>query len=267
MAHITSESRSEFADKAKSVRETINESLKKEKDILAIMRQDNSGVEYKKIMLAEEMVYVATLYISINTLSLKILETKNNDALNDSRKAIYKAIIYFEEVVSNIVDCPYSELEDRLAQITNVPLERRFYLMRKLGLVIQMLVDAFGDNSKWKMSFVELRGRFAAVAKNFIDMKQAAKDYFDPRAQDYDNTVLYVRLIRKLVDKSAMEYRDKYEVASRRIDDMRQAINFLIAERRIAMVLGDKDDAEEIRKKALVWKTKMEADQKLLLSK
>ena len=105
------------------------------------------------------------------------------------------------------------------------------------------------------------------MAKNFIDMKQAAKDYFDPRAQDYDNTVLYVRLIRKLVDKSAMEYRDKYEVASRRIDDMRQAINFLIAERRIAMVLGDKDDAEEIRKKALVWKTKMEADQKLLLSK
>ncbi len=267
MANITNEARSEFSAAAKIVKERINESLKKEKEMLSLMRQDNSGVEYKKITLAEEMIYVATLYISINTISLKMLETKNNDALNDSRKTIYKAIIYLEEVVSNVVDCPYSELEGRLTQISNVPLEKRYYLIRKLGLVIQMLVEAFGDNSKWKWSFIELRGRFVVIAKNFIDMKQAAKDYFDPRSADYDNTVLYVRQIRKLLEKSAMEYRDKYEISTRRIDDMRQAINFLIAERRVAMVLGDKDDAEEIRKKALVWKTKMEADQKLLRSK
>ena len=64
-----------------------------------------------------------------------------------------------------------------------------------------------------------------------------------------------------------MEYRDRYELASRRLDDMRMAINLLIANRRIAMALGDNTESENIRKKALVWKTKMEADVKAGSSK
>ncbi|MCR5219102.1 hypothetical protein [Treponema sp.] len=262
MANITQESREDFADKAKPVKAKIEESLKKEKDILTVMKRDSGGVEYKKLLLCEEMIYVATLYISINSLSVTILETKNNDALNDARKMIYKAVIYLEEVVSNVVDCPYSEIEPKLQTISNTPLEKRFYLVRKLGLVTQMLVDAFGDNSKWKWSFVELRGRFAVVAKNLLDMKQAAKDYYDPRSSDYEDTVKYIRLLKKILDRSASEYRDRYELSTRRIDDMRMAINFLIALRRIAMILGEKEDSEEIRKKAVVWKEKMENDQK-----
>ncbi|HAO29814.1 MAG TPA: hypothetical protein DCQ43_00550, partial [Treponema sp.] len=74
--------------------------------------------------------------------------------------------------------------------------------------------------------------------------------------------VLYVRLIKKLIDQSAQDYRDKYELSSRRIDDMKMAINFLLALRRIAIVMNDKDEAEELKKKAAVWKGKMEADQK-----
>ncbi|MCI5524182.1 MAG: hypothetical protein SO116_06975 [Treponema sp.] len=262
MPLITSESRSEFADKAKPVRDKIDVTLKKEKNMLDLMKRDTGGVEYKKLLLCEDMIYVATLYISINSFSVEILGTKNNDALNDARKSIYKAIIYLEEIVSNVVDCPYSEIEPKIALISNMPLEKRFYLVRKLGLVIQVLVDAFGDNSKWKWSFVELRGRFAVVAKNLLDMKQAAKDYFDLRSLDYENTVLYIRLLKKLLDKSASEYRDRYELSTRRIDDMRVAINFLIALRRIAMILGDNAESEGIKKKAIVWKSKMENDTK-----
>lgn len=262
MANITQESREDFAEKAKPVKEKIEESLKKEKEILTVMKRDSGGVEYKKLLLCEEMIYVATLYISINSLSVTILETKNNDSLNDARKMIYKAVIYLEEIVSNVVDCPFSEIEPKLQSITNTPLEKRFYLVRKLGLVIQMLADAFGDNSKWKWSFVELRGRFAVVSKNLLDMKKASKDYYDPRSADYEDTVRYIRLLKKILDRSASEYRDRYELSTRRIDDMRMAINFLIALRRISMILGEKEDSEEIRKKAVVWKEKMENDQK-----
>lgn len=262
MANITTEARAEFSAKSKEVKAQVDALLKQEKEVVFKMRQSRDGIEYKKLELAELMLKIASLYMSINTYSLKILDTKNNDALNDARKIIYKAIIYMEEVVTNAVDCPFRDLEPTLGKIQATPIEKRFYLVRKLGLAIDLLVDAFGKNSKWEISFVELRARFAAIAKNFIDMKQAAKDYFDPSSKDYDNSVLYVRLIRKLLNKSADEYRAKYEGPSRRIDDMRQAINFLIAARRVAMVLNDSENSEEIRKKALVWKQKMEADQK-----
>ncbi|MFA6937257.1 MAG: hypothetical protein WCQ67_03400 [Treponema sp.] len=262
MANINEQTRAEFTLKQQPYKDAIDASLNKEKSIVEIMKKDTTGVSYKKLLLAEEMIYVATLYITINNISVKILDTKNNDALNEARKSIYKAIIYMEDIVSNVVDCPYSELTDKLETISNTPIEKRYFLVRKIGLAISLLMDAYGENTKWKWSFVEMQGRLAVIAKNLIDMKKAAVDYFDPRSPDYDNTVLYVRLIRTLIDKSSMGYRDKYELSTHRIDDMRIAINYLLASRKIALVMGDKDIAEDIKKKAIVWKDKLDADQK-----
>ncbi|MBP5401535.1 MAG: hypothetical protein J6Y36_00090 [Treponema sp.] len=262
MAKITEEDREQFALEADHYKKTIDESLEKEKNMLTVMKSDSVGVEYKKLILAEEMIYVATLYIQINGSSLKILHVKNNDALNDARKILYKAIIYLEEIVTNSINIAYSELADKMEAIQNTPVQKRYQLMQKLGLAIQMVIDGFGDNSKWKWSFVELQGRFAVVAKNLIDMKTAVKDYFDPNSPNYDATVLYIRLVRKLIDDSATAYRDRYELSTRRIDDINAGINFLLASRRIAVALGSSDDAEEIKKKAVTWKKLMEADQK-----
>lgn len=264
---VSDELRKEFNERIRPIKQKINDCLKKEKDEAFALRSAKEGVEEKKIFLCEEMVYTATLQMSINSVSLEMLETKNNDTLNDARKSIYKSIIYLEEIVTNTVDCPFSELEDRVATVSFVPVERKLDIVKKIGLAIDLLADAFGDNSKWKESFVEMRARHAVVAKNFIDMKQACKDYFDHDSPVYETTVTYIRFLRGLLDKCAMEYRDRYELASRRLDDMRMAINLLIANRRIAMALGDSTESENIRKKVLVWKTKMEADVKAGSSK
>lgn len=262
MAKITAESREEFNKKQKTYKDLITKSFDKEKSILNLIEKDSSGIAYKKLLLAEEMMYITTLYLAINTLSVHLLGVNNTDALNEARKTVYKAIIYLEEIVGNVIDAPYSDYEDKVAQISNTPLEKRYYLTRKLGLAIRMVIDAYGDNTKWKWSFVELEGRFATVAKNMIDMKAAVKTYFEPRDPDFDNTVYYIRLIKKLFEKSADAYRDKYELSTKRVDDIRLAINYLIGLRRLDLLLGDKDEAEELKKKAVVWKTKMEADQK-----
>lgn len=262
MAKISDNARAEFNKEAESYKERINQSLEKEKSVLNVIKGNSAGVAYQKLILAEEMIYIATLYIAINGSSLKILGVKNNDALNDARKQLYKAIIYLEEIVSNSINVPYSELADKMAEIANTPIQKRYELVKKLGLAIQMVIDGFGDNSKWKWSFVELNGRFSVVAKNMLDMKNAVKDYFDPNSSDYDSTVLYVRLVKKLLDTSATAYRDRYELSTRRIDDINAGINFLLALRRIEVALGSSDNAEEIKKKAITWKKLMESDQK-----
>jgi hypothetical protein len=69
-------------------------------------------------------------------------------------------------------------------------------------------------------------------------------------------------MIKKLLDDSATGYRDRYELSTRRVDDINQGINFLLANRRISIALGYSDDAEEIKKKAITWKKLMDADQK-----
>ena len=262
MAKITNENRELFKKESKQYEDLIKAELDKEKEMLTTMKGDAVGVEYKKLILAEQMIYIATLYNAINTASVKILEVKNNDALNEGRKILYKALIYLEEVVTNIVNVAPSELSDKMEAIANTPLEKRYFLVRKLGLAIQMIIDAFGDNSKWKWSFVELEGRFAVVAKNLYDFKNYVKAYFDPGDADNENSILYMRLIKTLLDKSANAYRDKYELSSRRLDDMKNAINFLLARRRVSVALSESEDAEELKKKAQTWKEKMDADQK-----
>ncbi|MBQ1627592.1 MAG: hypothetical protein II098_00325 [Treponema sp.] len=262
MAKISDEQRQEFSETIKPYQSKITAILGKEKTVLNTINSGAADSAYKKIMLSDDMIYVSTLYMAENSLSLKILDVKNNESLNESRKIIYKSIIYLEELISNVIDVPYVDLVDKHDTIKNTTVKDRYYHIKKLGLAINLLELALGDNSKWKWSFVELKGRYAVVAKNFIDMREAAKVYFNPSSEDYETTVLYIRLITKLLEQSAAGYRDKYELSTRRIDDMRNGIKFLLARHKLALALGDKANAEEIKKKAMVWREKMDADQK-----
>lgn len=266
MSKVSEEARLQFSEAIQPYKGKITATLEKEKMMLGGMHKGDIDYENKKLLLCEDMIYAASLYMAQNSLSLRLIDVKNNDALNDARKLLYKAIIYLEEIVSDTIDVPYIDLAPRLEPIHNVPIIRRYTLIRKLGLAITMLKDAFGDNSKWKWSFVELEGRFATVSKNLIDMKSCVKDYFDPSCANYETTVLYIRMIQKQLNDSATAYRDKYELSTRRIDDMRNAIKYLLALRKLYIAIGDANQAEEVKKKAVVWKDKMDADHKAGLS-
>ncbi|MCQ2592911.1 MAG: hypothetical protein MJ188_09025 [Treponema sp.] len=266
MSKISEETRLHFSETIQPYKDKVTAVLEKEKTIRNSMHDEDVGVEYKKILLCEDMIYAASLYIAQNSLSLQVMEVKNNDALNDARKMLYKAIIYLEEICTNLIDVPYADLIKYHEKFTNITIQQRYNLIKKLGLEIRILKDSFGDNSKWKWSFVELEGRFATVAKNFIDMRKAEKDFIDVRSGDHELTIIYFRLLQKLLNNSANAYRDKYELSTRRIDDMRNGIKYLLAVRKLYVVMRNSTSAEEVKKKAVVWKDKMDADHKKGLS-
>ena len=58
--------------------------------------------------------------------------------------------------------------------------------------------------------------------------------------------------------ESGDRYREKFELATNRIDDFRKAISFLLALKRIHMLLGEGDKAEEVKKRAEVWTNRLE---------
>ena len=119
-------------------------------------------------------------YLLMNSLSLSLLGIRNEAYLNEARKCCYKAIIWLEEVVTSLIDAPFSEYEEALAAIENVTDESRYELVRKIGFAIDSIEEGFGENSKWKWSFVELEGRFAAVTRNLLNLKTLLAG-MDPR--------------------------------------------------------------------------------------
>ncbi len=240
----------------------INGLLKHEQNMLTLLKKDSFGTAYKKMVLIDDMIYLTTVYIAKFKLSVVLLGGKNENILNEARKTLYKPIIYLEEIVTNFIDAAYTEYEEQVNEIANITEKQRYYLIRKLGLAISLVIDAYGGNTKWRWSFVEIEGRFATVAKNIINMKEAAAILLDPRSDNYDTVVYHLRLVKKLLQQSADRYREKYEIATNVITDFKMAIQFLEAVRRMHLMLNEHREADEVKRKLEIWKEKMEKDQR-----
>lgn len=218
-------------------------------------------MEYKLITLADENINLVSYYLLMNSLSLNLLGVKNEAYLNDARKGCYKAIINLEKVVSGFVDVPFSEYEEKLEALSNLDEDARFFLLRKLGYSIQAVVDGFGENSKWKWSFVEIEARYATVCKNMINLKTYVSG-MDTRVPGYQTRLDHMKLAMEMLQKAADGYRQKYELSTSRLDDFKIAISYLSAMRRIHSLLGENEAAESMKKKIEIWRTKMETDLK-----
>ena len=240
---------------------TVKSLLDEERDVLETIRRGEPEAALKRLTLAENMLSLASNYLVIAGMSQSMLKQRNEEALNEARKSLYKAVIYLEEVVSSLLDAPYSDYENKLAEIKAVDARKRYYLVRKTGLAIKLLKNAYGDNTKWRWSFVELEGRYATVTKNMLDLKTAIVNT-DPASPDYEPTLYHLALIKKLFIETADRYRGKYELSTNHMDDFRMGIQFLNALRRIHMLLGERDEAEEVKKKADIWSAKLEKDRK-----
>ena len=141
MSKISEETRLHFAEEVQPYKEKVSAILEKERTIRNSIHDSDIGVQYKKLLLCEDMIYAASLYIAQNSLSLKVMDVKNNDALNDARKMLYKAIIYLEEIVTNQIDVSYADLVPYHETIQNISIVQRYTLIRKLGLEISILKE------------------------------------------------------------------------------------------------------------------------------
>jgi len=258
MAKITAENRKQYFDKTKPYRETIDKLINHEDDVIKTLEEGSPGSAIKYLDLAEDMIFLASNCIILSNVSLAMLEIRNGAALNEARKSIYKAVIYLEKVVSPLIDVPFSEYEEMLENISMVDAQRRYGIMKKLGLAIQLLENALGENHKWKWAFVELVGRYAAVAKNIIDLKTAVANT-DPRSPDYEPTVRHLRLIKRLLQTTAERYRTKYESSTKNPEDLKMGIQFLDSLRRIHIVLGERRNVDTVKKMSDVWKLRLDS--------
>ena len=240
-------------------RKTVEAILKQERVTLATIRNDDPNSAFIRLNLVDSMLNLASNYIVIDGVAKSVLEMKNEDALNEARKALYKSIIYLEEIVTSLIDVPYSDYENKLAAIETISPAQRYHLVRKMGLAIDLLESAYGDNTKWRWTFVDMEGRYAAVAKNIMNLRDI-KVNSDFQSEHYEPTVRHLALAKKLLSQAADRYREKYELSTNRIDDFKMGVLFLSALRRLYILTGDKDEAVTVKKKLDIWNQKLLAD-------
>jgi hypothetical protein len=259
MKKTSEEARRRYTEYIQEYKAFIAAAQERERAAKASFAADGGGVALQKIALAGESLDVVAHYLLMNSLSVSLLGIRNEAFLNEARKSCYKALIWLEEVVTPLVDAPFSELEESHAAIEGFSDQGRYDLVRKLGFAIEATEEGYGENSKWKWSFVELEGRFAAVTRNLLNLKTLVAG-MDPRVEGYSARLAHLALARELLQQSADGYRQKYEMSNLRADDIKAGIAFLAALRRLHVALGEGEQAEVVRRKAEVWKAKMEDD-------
>lgn len=261
MAKVSEKAREIYLIKIKDFKKAIQDLQLSEKELSLQMRKDELKAPYMALKKSDIILNIVSYYVLMNSLSVAMLGVKNESFLNEARKACYKAIITLEDIFSDYVDAAYSEYEERVLQVKAFGEKDRFKMVRKIGFAIQAIKDGYGENSKWKWSFVELQGRHAVIAKNCVDMKKLIAG-MDPHVEGYAQRVHHMRLTQTMMKQAAEDYRRKYELSTRRIDDFKKAIDFLGGVRRLHVLLGESSEAEAAKKKADVWHHKMNLDQK-----
>jgi hypothetical protein len=259
MAKISTQARIQYLERVKKYRISIESYITKEKETIRFIQGDPDSSTFKRLSLVEAMLNLTSYYIAENGISQAVLKVRNEDALNEGRKSVYKSVIYLEQIITGLVDAPYSEYEGKVGRIAFLNAQRRYLLIRKMGFAINLLEHAYGENTKWKWAFVELEGRFAALAKNIIDLKSAIANT-DSRSPDYAPTVYHLRLVKKLLMQAADRYRERYELSTNRISDFEMSILFLQALRRIHVLFRDTEEAWAVKRKLDIWETKLRND-------
>lgn len=239
----------------------VNEITKRESTVLQLLQKDPKGIEYKKIRLAEENLTIISYQLLMNEYHVHFFKLKNELQLNNARKLLYKVLIYLEQVVSDSIDQPFSDYIEKLDKIQGLSAEQRLHIVKKLGFAIESVTEAFGKNSKWKWSLVDIEARYATVCKNMMNLKNLYND-LEPASPNYEPTMEHFTLAKTMMDKAATGLREKYELSTKSFNDFKLAIKYLEGLRLLYLAIGKSEEATEMKRKYDVWKQKLDADMK-----
>ena len=250
-----------YLEKIKVYKDAIDVIIKWETEALESLDPEDTGSSAisKRFKLVEKMLDATSYYVILNSISQSTLKKINEDALGDARKFLTKGLGYLEDLVSHYVDAPFSDYDDKISLLVDISVAKRYALIRKLGLTIMLFKSSFRDDSKWKWTFVEIDGRFAAVTKNLFDFKKINENTTHG-SPNYAVSMYHLKLLKRLLNDAADRYRERYEMSTNHTDDFEASLNFMKALRRIHIILNEAHEAEIIKKKLDVWEAKLKAD-------
>jgi hypothetical protein len=254
----TSAQKAQFNEEITFLKRKIDEINQKIKYLESKKEEDENIV---KIKIGSHYADLVSVYCAMNDLSQNLLGFKNESYLDAGRKSLYKALISLENVVSRTIDQPLGENYDLLVSIDSFDDGERMKLVKKIGYTISLLEDKYGEKSKWKWSFVEIEGRYATVVKNLFNFR-AYQEKNDPNIEGFDDRYDHLYLIKELLNQAARRYREKYELTNHSPEDMRKAINFLGALKRIHILFSESAEMQNATKMIDLWSAKLESDMK-----
>jgi len=257
MAKVTEVDRSRYLEEINIYKNKIEDFSKRIKNNSVEMANNKDREPFIRIDNANAYLNQISIYCGMNAISVELLEVKNSSFLEKGRLLIYEALMNLEKVVTNYIDVPFSDYEEFLQKIDDITDFDKLNLVKRLGLSIDLIIESFGKDSKWKWSFVELEARFSVIVKNLFDLKKYQK-LNDPREIGYKERKEHLKIIFQSMQLASQHYREKYEFTTKDIEDLKKAIDLQKGMFRVAQLANEADKVENCKKQIDVWSTLLE---------
>ncbi len=257
MAKITDDQRNKFQEYIRFYKKRVEDitlEIKKKKSEQLSPTANKSIIQ---IQIAQLTMNQITILCGMNEISVDLMEVRNTAYLDKARQLLYEVLISLGDVVTNYLDVPFSEYSEKLSKLDGMSDKDKLNLIRQIGFCIDLVKRSFGDNTKWKWSFVEIDGRFAILCKNLFDLRRYQK-LDSPTETGFRERRSHISIIQKTILVASQEYREKYELSTKDIEDLKKGIDFQKALLRINNILGDTEKIENNKKQIEVWNSLLE---------
>ena len=236
------------------IKKSINEAASKKKKHPTI-------ASYYNLEMASRAMDTIDNYLKMNDLSVEMLGIKNNTFLENARKEFYKVLQFMEEVVGKDIERSLKQNDSYLATINRVNPAQLLVFIKRIHRIFENLRGKFGQDSKWKWSFVEIQARVSVITKNITSFSDVAR-YRDPRTKFFSERRDLMQLCKESLTESARQFRTKYEMAGKSRDDLKTSIEYLAALRKIHVLFGEDIDASKLKNIIDAAKMALEAEDK-----
>jgi hypothetical protein len=199
--------------------------------------------------------------IAVGIAAIHLASYRRDDYFLEARKDILNCISMLERVYSHYLDVPFSDYSEMQKQILHIDEMERYKHISQLGFYITLLEHVHPSMDKWQWVFAEIKGRFAIVAKNSIDLS-SLHTLLQPGAPHLAERHSYITWVVGLLEKIAEDYRLKYEVVSYNSMDFYRAISYLSGLKRFYLFIGRDNQITEITKKIEIWEAKLLNDER-----
>ncbi|MDY6968886.1 MAG: hypothetical protein SVR08_09590 [Spirochaetota bacterium] len=258
---ISKAEKAAYNDYVKEYKNEIDIVQKKIKDIEINKKKMPNIANYYNFEIVLELIKSILLYIDMSEASLEMLHIKNEGYLNNARKEIYNILRLMEEIVGNDIDRQLKENEEHLEKISNIDPPKILSIIQSIRKVNSLLIEKFGEGSKWKWSFVDVQGRIAVISKNFVNFSDIQK-YRDPRSEFYQERQELLKLCKESLNTAAKEYKHRYEVSTKVPGDIIKSIELLSVLRKINILFGESNEANKLKNTIEALKARMESEEK-----
>lgn len=258
---VTSEDKQKYQEEIKQLKGQYADFVAKQGKLEKQMKEDPYHLEnYYHLAIANEYLNMVMKSCEMSKVSEKYLKKKNDDFLNDARKKYLNGLIEIEKFVGVFVDTTLNENQEMLNSIRKFDALRLLNLFNKLKDSLAEITNGYGENSKYKWGFVEMESRYISIFKNLIDYRYLERN--DPRNPYYAEYTVLLRNLKLYLFQVSNKMREKYMLATKEAVDIKAAINFQEALRKINALLGFQEEAETCKKTIESWKQILESIEK-----